>query len=85
MTTPSLNTRVAKSNAIAARTVGHVPPGSPSRREGLLRFVRDSSVYFKHVRRSYTDTEWGMILRQSLEGTKYRDVIDKIFSVENTP
>jgi hypothetical protein len=76
-----LNANAARKNARNAR-LGTRPQRVQLDRGGLARFTRDSSVFFSFLRTSYTDTEWGSYLRQSIEDTNFKDLLDRVFNVE---
>ena len=83
MTTPALNLTAAKRHARRARTTGR-PTRTQIDKEGLLRFGRDSSVFFSFLRTSYRDSDWGYYLREVLEGSRLKEVLDKTFREEPT-
>ena len=84
MTSPTLNRSVSKRHARRARTTGR-PTNTQIDKEGLLRFARDGSVFFSFLRTSYRDSDWGYYLRETLEGSRFREVLDKTFREEPTP
>jgi len=78
MTTPTLNQSAAKRHARRARTSGR-PARVQIDREGLGTFARDGSVFFSFLRTSYRDSEWGYYLRQVLDGSRFKELLDNTF------